>query len=159
MSDIEITIFANYRWLKDIFKMGVKQPITDKDVYQVLDTHKSEKIINEFSEIWDEELKKEDPSVISLFYKMYGFSTIIIGLLFSLCETLVRCIQPQFLGALISFFVSTDSNAISQTEAYLYALGKDSRKVVASIISFLIYQLFRYCHVFAYTSNNFPSSK
>lgn len=55
-----------------------------------------------------------------MFYKAYGFSVIILGILFSICETSVRCAQPFFLGALINYFVGGNT---SKTEAYFYAAG------------------------------------
>ncbi len=126
-----------FRWLKDIFKIGTKRPITDEDVYEVLDSHKSEDIVNQFSEKWDEELKKRNPSTMRLFYNMYGFWTIVVGLLFSLCETANRCLQPQFLGALIMYFV--DSN-VDISVAYWYAAGI----VFCSLVPVLTFHPFIY---------------
>ena len=102
--------------------MGMKGTITEEDIYQNLDEHNSKPISNLFTKLWDEELQQKSPSVLRMFYKAYGFWTILIGLLFSLCETLVRCAQPMFLGAMISYFVGGTGN-VPKTEAYYYAIG------------------------------------
>lgn len=72
-----------------------------------------------------------------MFYNAYGFAAISIGLAFSIVETLNRCAQPLFLGALLSNFV--DPNATKKS-AYLYASGI----VLCSLIPVLTFHPFIY---------------
>ena len=94
-------IFINLidsRYLRHLFKTGIKRPITEEDVYQTLDDHKYNVVIDRFTLLWDEELKKKNPSVLRLFYNAYGFWTVGIGLCFSILETANRCAQPLLLS-------------------------------------------------------------
>lgn len=54
------------------------------------------------------------------FYNAYGLPFLSVGLAFSIVETLNRCAQPLFLGALLSNFVDADG---SKQSAYFYASG------------------------------------
>lgn len=115
-------IYIYLRWLKGLFKMGMKATITEQDIYNNLDEHNSKPISDMFSSLWEDELKRNSPSVLRMFYRAYGFGVISIGLLFSINETIMRCIQPLFLGAMISYFVGEKDN-VSKSEAYYYAAG------------------------------------
>lgn len=124
-------------WLKKLYKDGLRRPLTDDDVYENLKDHDSHDIAEKFTMIWDEELKRKDPSVIRMFYKAYGFPVMIVGLTFSIIETLNRCAQPLFLGALLSYFVDP---TITKETAYLYAVGI----VACSLIPVLTFHPFMY---------------
>lgn len=120
-----------------LFRTGLKRPITEGDVYETLKVHEADVIANKFTVLWDQELKKKDPSVLRMFYKAYGFPVLSVGLLFSITETLNRCAQPLFLGALLSYFVDPD---ITKTHAYWYAAGI----VMGSLIPVLTFHPFIY---------------
>lgn len=51
-------------WIKDLYKAGLKRPITEDDVYETLETHKSVEIADKFAALWQKELERKDPSVL-----------------------------------------------------------------------------------------------
>ena len=107
-------------WLRGLYKKGLTKTITEGDVYETLKSHEAEKIADKFTRLWDQELKKKDPNVLRMFYNAYGFRVLSVGLTFSIVETLNRCAQPLFLGALLSYFVDPE---ITKFHAYMYAMG------------------------------------
>lgn len=106
-------------WLRDLYKTGYNRPITEDDIHKTKNHHKSERIAERFCEVWDQELKSGKPNVFRLLYKTYGKPILIVGVLFSISETLNRCFQPLFLGLLLTYFVEP----MPKSEAYLYACG------------------------------------
>lgn len=110
----------SYWWCRDLYKIGLSRPIKDEDVYETLGPHESERISKKFIKLWNQELKSSNPSTLRMFFNAYGWSVMIFGLLFSVCESLTRCIQPLLLGELLTYFA--DENR-SKSSAYLYASG------------------------------------
>lgn len=124
-------------WLIGLYRKGLKETIKEDDIYETLKQHESDKIAVKFTNLWEDEMKQKNPSVLRMFYRAYGFPVLSIGLIFSITETLNRCAQPLFLGALLSYFVDPD---ISRDSAYLYATGI----VVCSLIPVLTFHPFIY---------------
>jgi ATP-binding cassette, subfamily C (CFTR/MRP), member 4 len=110
----------SFWWLRSLYKIGLTRTITEDDIYETLKDHESEKIATKFTRLWSDELKKKNPSVLRMFYRAYGFWALLIGLMFSITETLIRCAQPLFLGALLTYFVDPET---SKRDAYFYASG------------------------------------
>lgn len=92
---------------------------------------------DKFTKLWNEELKQKSPSVIRMFHKAFGSWVIILGILYSICETSVRCAQPFFLGALITHFVGGVKEE-SKIKMYYYAIGI----IVCSLIPVITYHPF-----------------
>lgn len=126
-----------YWWCRDLYKVGLKRPITDEDVYETIGHHESKRIANRFTNLWEQELKKSNPSTLSLFFNAYGWKIAIFGLLFSITESFVRCVQPLLLGELLTYFADEQG---SKTSAYLYALGI----VMCSLIPVLTFHPYIY---------------
>jgi len=125
-------------WLRDVFKVGISsKDITEEDIFATLDDHETEKIVSKFSGHWKEELERKDPSIVRMFFKMYGPSVLTIGLAFSVLETLNRCFQPLFLGALLTYFTGENEGS-GKSDAYLYGSGI----VVCSLIPVLTFHPF-----------------
>lgn len=127
----------SFWWIKDLFKAGMARNLTKDDIFATLHSHKTEEIREKFTSLWSKESQKENPSTLRLFFDAYGPSAISIGLLFSISETLNRCLQPLFLGALLSFFVDGEG---TRTSAYFYASGI----VLCSLIPVLTFHPFIY---------------
>lgn len=127
----------SFWWLRDLYKTGLRQTITEDDVYETLKDHESDKIADKFAKLWQQELESKNPSVLRMFFRAYGVPALSIGLAFSIVETLNRCAQPLFLGALLSNFV--DAGA-TKNSAYLYASGI----VICSLIPVLTFHPFIY---------------
>lgn len=124
-------------WIRNIFKIGLQRPISASDVFEPLSSHRSEKIGQKFSSLWAQELEKKEPSVLRMIYRAYGTGIVFVGLTFSLLETLNRCAQPLFLGALLTYFIDPD---VSKDMAYVYASGI----VVCSLIPVITFHPFIY---------------
>lgn len=124
-------------WLRDLYKTGYGRPITEADIYQTISHHESEHLGEKYRELWSQELKSGDPSVLRLHYRAYGLPILFWGLLFSVSETLNRCFQPLFLGALLTYFVEP---TMPKSEAYLYAGGI----VLCSLVPVLTFSPFIY---------------
>jgi hypothetical protein len=117
--------------------MGLTRDITEDDVYQTLDHHECDHIAKKFTKIWDEELEKKSPSTLRMMCKAYGAPVIIIGLLFSISETIFRCAQPLLLGELLTNF--SDDKATKKS-SYIYATGI----VLCSLLPVLTFHPFIY---------------
>lgn len=76
--------------MKDIFKLGLKGSISPEEIYRPKSALESKIITSKFVELWSEELKNEQPSVLRVIFKNYGFSLVVLGALFSIVETTMR---------------------------------------------------------------------
>lgn len=127
----------SFWWVRNLYKIGLSRTITEDDIYQPKEEHESERIGEKFRDLWSEELQRKDPSVIRMFYRAYGFKMLLIGFLFSICETLNRCAQPLFLGALLKYFADPEG---SRNDAYLYGSGI----VLCSLVPVITFHPFIY---------------
>ncbi|XP_058461288.1 probable multidrug resistance-associated protein lethal(2)03659 [Malaya genurostris] len=109
-------------WLKDIFRAGLRNEITEDLLYATLPEHRSSQLSVKFERLWAEELQRKRPSLMRTFFRAYGAATLFWGLLYSAFETANRVAQPLLLGSLVSYF-SPGQTAISEREAYYYAAG------------------------------------
>jgi ATP-binding cassette, subfamily C (CFTR/MRP), member 4 len=124
-------------WVRDLYRKGMRKTITSEDIYQTKQSQKSELIADKFTLIWNEELKKENPSVLLLIYKAYGYMLLPIGLIFSIFESILRCVQPLFFGALLSYF---SEGKEMPSYAYLYGAGM----ILCSLIPVIAYHPFSF---------------
>lgn len=108
--------------LKDLFKIGLNRPIEDSDIYATLKEFKSENVSKDFSDVWEMEKQKKNPSIFRCIYKIHKFSIVYLGILRALSETTTGIVTPLCLGGIVSYFVPGQTD-ITKNEAYLYALG------------------------------------
>lgn len=78
------------RWLKPIFSIGLKRAIDDDDIYDVSNGMKSDQITEAFSKLWQLELKRKNPSIFRVVFKLYGCKMFICGIFYAIGETLAR---------------------------------------------------------------------
>lgn len=88
--DFVTKIKISHRWMKDIFKLGLKGTISLDQTYKPKSSLESNRISTKFIKLWAKELKNDHPSVVRVIYKMYGFPLIILGVMFSIVETSMR---------------------------------------------------------------------
>ncbi|EDW98328.1 probable multidrug resistance-associated protein lethal(2)03659 [Drosophila yakuba] len=112
----------SFWWMRDLFKRGLQGPLTDEELYQHRKTLDSERVTNKFAELWDDELKRNNPSVVRMILRAYGKIFLPMGLAFSISETICKSLMPLFLGGLVGYF-ATNQTDISEKTAYLYAMG------------------------------------
>lgn len=79
--------------MKDVFKLGTKGPITPDEIYKPKSNLESRRITEKFVELWSEELKKKNPSVLRVVFKIYGFPLLSLGILFSILESSMRSVK------------------------------------------------------------------
>ncbi|XP_068155675.1 ATP-binding cassette sub-family C member 4 [Drosophila tropicalis] len=109
-------------WMRDLFKRGLKGPLTDEELYQHRKSLDSERVTNKFNELWEDEKKRSNPSVVRMILRAYGCVFVPLGLAFSISETICKSLMPLFLGGLVGYFAK-NQETIGKQEAYLYALG------------------------------------
>ena len=80
----------SFWWIHELFAVGLKRQVTEDDLYEVLEEHKSEKIHNRFSQLWADELKCKKPSFMRVLYKSYCIGIMVWGFLYSVLEILNR---------------------------------------------------------------------
>ncbi|XP_053685732.1 ATP-binding cassette sub-family C member 4 [Sabethes cyaneus] len=109
-------------WLKEIFRAGQRNEITEDFLYATLPEHQSQRLSDKFERLWADELQRPHPSLMRLFYRAFCKATLLWGLLYSIVETTNRVAQPLLLGGLVSYF-SPGQTEISKAQAYYYAAG------------------------------------
>lgn len=124
-------------WLRDLFKLGLSQPIEQEDLYETLKDHKSKPLTKRFATLWKNETKKRKPSLLRAMCTAFGQKLLIFSICYNLVDTFAKVLQPQFLGRLVSFF-SPGQTEIEKTEAYLYGLGI----VLCSLFPIIIFHPF-----------------
>lgn len=122
-------------WVRDLYKKGLSKIITEEDVYQTSECQRSAKIAEKFTQVWNQESQEKHPSVFKLIFKTYGYKLLPVGLAFSVFESLLRCAQPLFFGALLSYFSSPEE---PRSSAYIYATGM----IMCSLIPIATYHPF-----------------
>ena len=123
-------------WLDPLLRLGRQRPLELADIHCVLPDDGSYRLGAVLEKEWQKEVKeKEDsggrtkPSLGRVLIRVFGFRYLMLGFLL-LIEEAVRVPQPVFLWGLISYF--TAHSQVTQTEAYLYALGVSLSAVVAA---------------------------
>lgn len=73
-----------------MFAIGLKRAIEEDDIYAVTSDMRSEQNTEAFSKLWNLELKKNNPSIFRVMWKLYGLKVLPVGLIYSIGETLAR---------------------------------------------------------------------
>lgn len=78
------------RWLNPLFKIGWNRAIEEDDIYDVTCGMRSEQCTDEYAKLWDFELKKPNPNIVRVIFRVHGYKSLAIGLLFAICDTFVK---------------------------------------------------------------------
>ena len=81
--------------------MGLTRPINEDDIYETVSSHKSGKITDRFELLWEEEVfnktnktsktkKNQQPKLLNVMFRAYGWPVIIFGLFHSIVESASR---------------------------------------------------------------------
>lgn len=76
--------------MKPLFSTGLKRSLVDDDIFEVPNGMRSDLNTENFAKVWDEEMKKPNPSMLRVIFKLHGLKVVIIGFLFSVAETIAR---------------------------------------------------------------------
>ncbi len=68
----------------------MKRAIEEDDIFAVTNSMRSDQNTGKFAKLWELELKKKNPSMLRIMLMANGCKVHIIGVLFSLTETLAR---------------------------------------------------------------------
>ena len=77
----------NIRWLKDLFKIGLKRQIVEEDIYECYQEHSSDEVTRNFEMLWEEEQTKPKPSLVRVATKTFWLRVIIVGIFFGTFES------------------------------------------------------------------------
>ncbi|XP_075154249.1 red dog mine [Haematobia irritans] len=127
----------SFWWMKDLFRRGFKGPLEDEELYQHHKEFDSARLTEKFSHLWDNECKRENPSVVRVIVQAYGSVFLPLGFLYSICESATKAVQPLFLGGLVAYFANGQTS-ITKDNAYLFAGGI----ILCSIIPVLTFHPF-----------------
>lgn len=78
-----------------MFKIGWNRAIEEDDIYAVTNGMQSEQNTEAYAQLWDIELKKRNPSITRVIFKVHGLKSLAIGLLFAICDTFTRYVQKK----------------------------------------------------------------
>lgn len=67
-----------------MLKTGLKRELDEDDIYAVSDSMRSAQNTDAFAQQWQIELKKQNPSIIRVMLKLYGFEALLITLFYAI---------------------------------------------------------------------------
>lgn len=110
-----------FLWTWPIFKTGLNQTITEKDISTNNPTLESKKLTDNFNRLWSKELKSASPSIFRIVFKYCGCSVIVKSLIYTVLELFCYAGRPICLGLLVEYFSA--SSKIKESQAYWYGAG------------------------------------
>lgn len=85
------------RWLKSIFKIGMKRSIDDDDIYAVTNNLRSDRNTEIFAKLWEIEQSAENPSIFRVMMKIQGFNVLSVAILFSVGELMAKLVRRFYI--------------------------------------------------------------
>lgn len=73
-----------------MFKISWNRTIEEDDIYAVTNGMQSEQNTVAYAKLWDLELKKQNPNITRVIFKVHGFKSLAIGFLYAICETFIK---------------------------------------------------------------------
>lgn len=73
-----------------MFEISWNRAIEADDIYAVTDGMQSELNTEAYVKLWDFELQKRNPSITRVIFKVHGYRSLAIGLLYALCDTFTK---------------------------------------------------------------------
>ena len=89
----KITFF----WLFDLFKFGHSNEFTANDIQNVRQADSSAKLLKRFYALWNCEINSGRGSLWRVIVRLYALKVIICGFLFSVIDTICRCVYHLYL--------------------------------------------------------------
>lgn len=85
-------VFLHFRWLKDLFKLGLRKSLDARDIYNNLKANDSAHLKVIFEEKWEKEKKriKGKPRIFNVLWKISMSKILGISFLYSLVDILLR---------------------------------------------------------------------
>lgn len=82
--------FRKHRWLRPIFKISWNRDIEVDDIYAVTSGMQSEQNTEAYAKLWELELKKPNPSITRVIFRVHGYKSLAIGFLYAICNTFTK---------------------------------------------------------------------
>lgn len=73
-----------------MFSIGLKRSIDESDICEVTHDMRSDENTERFAQLWDEEVKKKNPSIFRVMFKLHLYKLLPIGILYAIGETIAR---------------------------------------------------------------------
>ncbi|XP_065361821.1 probable multidrug resistance-associated protein lethal(2)03659 [Calliphora vicina] len=113
----------SFWWTTELFRLGWTKSLDETDLYEIPRDLDCEDGTEFLGKLWEEEKRtKQNPNIVRVICKAYGKRFLPIGFSCALFETSLKCMQPLFLGGLVSFFAAGQTN-VSENQAFAYAAG------------------------------------
>lgn len=128
-----------YWWLKDLFIVGFSKSITEEEICSCSKQHKSKECTENFNQIWQEELRNSQPSLLKTIMKFCGLKIILIGIPISILELICKLSAPIMLGYLIAYFTDNPYQ-ITKNGAFLLATGI----IATQLMQVILYYPFKF---------------
>lgn len=75
-----------------MFRLGLKRPIVDCDVYRTIKSHESKSLTDDFEEQWNQEKIGKNPKLLNKFAKIYGKRVIAVSVVYTILEIARRLV-------------------------------------------------------------------
>lgn len=80
-----------HRWLNDLFKLGLKRPIVEGDIYESLKSHDSKRMTDELTAVWHKEKKtKVRPSFLHALWQIYAARVLLPSITYTVLDVFTR---------------------------------------------------------------------
>ncbi|XP_008195764.2 probable multidrug resistance-associated protein lethal(2)03659 isoform X1 [Tribolium castaneum] len=110
-----------YTYMFPIFKRAFRHGLTEDDLFQPLDEHKSSLLGERLEKIWKAEYRKhKNQGLYKALYKLFAINFLLLGLIRLVNEIVLVVVMPMSIANLVTYF-ETGQTQISETEAYVYA--------------------------------------
>lgn len=73
-----------------MFAIGLRRSIEEDDICAVTNDMRSDINTEKFAKLWDEEVKKKNPSIFRVMFKLHLKKLLPIGILYAIGETIAR---------------------------------------------------------------------
>lgn len=80
-----------HRWLNDLFKLGLKRPIVESDVYESLKSHDSKRMTDKLTAVWHKEKElKNRPSFLQALWQIYALRVLLSSITYTVFDVFTR---------------------------------------------------------------------
>ncbi|GLV41617.1 uncharacterized protein CBL_06846 [Carabus blaptoides fortunei] len=116
---------VTFWWILRVFGKGFKTELTENDLYEPLNDHRSAVLGDRLEAAWEHEKQRaqklgKEPSLHKVIFKVFGCRFMLFGLLHAFLEIGIKMLQAISLGGLVSFY-APDNVDMTINDAYMYA--------------------------------------
>ncbi|KAF9093229.1 hypothetical protein BGX29_010035 [Mortierella sp. GBA35] len=103
--DANIFSIASFHWVTGLMRKGYAKPLTMDDLWGLRKEDQSKNVSNTFAAAWENELKKNNPSLIKALSKAFGRPFYIAGI-WKAANDILGFVQPVLLREMLRFVMS-----------------------------------------------------